>query len=132
MENLRVALCQVNPTVGEISSNTEKILGFWKRADQDGAHVAVFPELSLVGYPPEDLLYKTEFLEANQVALEKLVSHSKHIATALLVGFVDQDESGIYNAAALVSKGRMVSLYHKIFLPNYGVFDEKRYFNEGK
>ncbi|MFN4215818.1 MAG: NAD+ synthase [Brevinematales bacterium] len=132
MENLRVALCQVNPTVGEISSNTEKILGFWKRADQEGVHIAVFPELSLVGYPPEDLLYKTEFLEANQVALEKLVSHSKHISTALLVGFVDQDESGIYNAAALVSNGRVVSLYHKIFLPNYGVFDEKRYFNEGK
>ncbi len=132
VKNLRVALCQVNPTVGDISSNTEKILGFWRQANQDGAHIAVFPELSLVGYPPEDLLYKTEFLEANQEALAKLVGHSKHFSTALLVGFVDQDESGIYNAAALVAGGKIVSVYHKIFLPNYGVFDEKRYFNEGK
>ncbi|MCX7883361.1 MAG: NAD+ synthase [Brevinematales bacterium] len=132
MTGLRVSLCQMNPTVGDIGYNMEKILSFWKHASQDHAHIAVFPELALVGYPPEDLLYKREFLEANQKAIDRLVKHSRHISSALLVGFVDQDESGIYNAAVMIGGGRIISRYHKIFLPNYGVFDEKRYFNEGR
>ncbi|URA11302.1 NAD+ synthase [Thermospira aquatica] len=132
MSSLRIALCQVNPTVGDIHNNTEKILSFWKNASHDGAHIAVFPELCLPGYPPEDLLYKTEFLQANLAALNRLVESSQKIPTALIVGFIDQDESGIYNAAALIANGEIIDIYHKIFLPNYGVFDEKRYFNEGK
>jgi len=132
MKTLRVALCQINTTVGDISTNTQKILDLWQRASRDQAHVAVFPELTITGYPPEDLLFKTEFLDANRQALSWLTGYSHHLSCALLVGFVDQDESGIYNAAALIAGGEIQTIYHKIFLPNYGVFDEKRYFNEGK
>jgi NAD+ synthase (glutamine-hydrolysing) len=132
MQTLRIALCQINTTVGDIDANKEKILSYWERAKKDQAHLAVFPELTLTGYPPEDLLYKSEFIDANRRALDELVKSSRRHSTALVVGFVDQDESGIYNSCALIFGGEIIDVYHKIFLPNYGVFDEKRYFLEGR
>ena len=132
MQTLRIALCQINTTVGDIDANKEKILSYWERAKKDQAHLAVFPELTLTGYPPEDLLYKSEFIDANRRALDELVKSSRRHSTALVVGFVDQDESGIYNSCALIFEGEIIDVYHKIFLPNYGVFDEKRYFLEGR
>ncbi len=128
MKTLRVGLAQINTTVGALKENAKKIKDHIKRAYEAGCHIVVFPELAITGYPPEDLLLKPQFIEDNLAALEDVVSETPDIVA--IVGFVDRKRD-IHNAAAVVHNGRVVDVYHKVFLPNYGVFDEKRYFAEG-
>ena len=124
----RIALAQMNATVGDLEGNAEKILRFAEEARKEGADLVAFPELALTGYPPEDLLLKPSFIEGNLRVLRELVPKLKGIIS--VVGFVDKD-ADIYNAAAIVVDGKMVGVYHKVYLPNYGVFDEDRYFKPG-
>ena len=125
---LRVALAQLNPTVGDLAGNTRQILEWVERARDGGADLVAFPELAITGYPPEDLLLKPSFVRENLRHLEKVVEASAGIA--IVVGFVDMDHD-IYNAAALAFDGELKGVYHKFYLPNYGVFDEERYFRRG-
>jgi NAD+ synthase (glutamine-hydrolysing) len=130
MQFLRLALAQMNPTVGDLSGNAERILGLIKKAKRAKADFAVFPELALTGYPPEDLILKPQFISDNLAEIRKLSRLVSDIAA--FVGFVDAGENGeIYNAAALIADGRIVDIYRKMLLPNYGVFDEFRYFRPG-
>ena len=126
--NFRLALAQINTTVGDIPGNTAKILDYIQRARDAHADLVAFPELAITGYPPEDLLFNTAFLQANTAALEKIAAASQGIA--VVVGCVDVGRD-IFNAAALAFGGKLIDLYHKMYLPNYGVFDEDRYFRRG-
>lgn len=129
---LRVALAQVNVTVGDLEGNRAKILQSMRQAHAAGAHIVCFPELALTGYPPEDLLLKPGFVSANQAALQELITASRDLpGLTSVLGFVDRVHD-IFNAAAIVYEGRLVGVYHKHYLPNYGVFDEDRYFQEGQ
>ncbi len=128
MEILRIALAQVNMTLGDFENNFKKIIYHINRAISDEVDIITFPELALSGYPPEDLLNNNDFLEANKIYINKIVKHAKNIAA--VVGFVDHNE-GPYNAAAIICDQNLVDVYHKVLLPNYGVFDEKRHFKAG-
>jgi NAD+ synthase (glutamine-hydrolysing) len=128
MTTLRIALAQINLTVGDISGNLAKIKHYLAEARQQQAGIVLFPELTLAGYPPEDLLLKPGFAAANQAALQELLPHS-HGLTAI-VGFVDRQDD-LYNAVAVLHHGVLAGVYHKAFLPNYAVFDEDRYFGRG-
>ncbi len=128
MRRVRVALAQVNPTVGAIEANARLCADRLARARDLGADIVAFPELCLTGYPPEDLLFKPAFIEANLRALADLAVQSRGITA--VVGFVDKRDD-IYNAAAVLHDGAHVGTYHKQYLPNYGVFDENRYFQAG-
>lgn len=125
---LRLALAQINTCVGDLSGNTEKIIEHIERGRIAGADIVVFPELAITGYPPEDLLLKPSFLEGNLVALERVAAASQDITT--ICGFVDVEDD-IYNAAAVIHNGQVAGVHRKVFLPNYGVFDEFRYFRKG-
>ncbi len=125
----RLALAQINLTVGDLPGNTSRMLESLHRAREAGADLVAFPELATTGYPPEDLLFKKSFIDANLEAMEQVVSASRGIAVVL--GYVQPRESGIANSAAVGCDGRPVDTYDKIFLPNYGVFDEERYFVKG-
>ena len=129
MSIIRLALAQINPTVGDFAGNTAKIIANIERAREVGADVIALPELSLTGYPPEDLLLKPQFIEANLKALDDIITASQEITT--IVGFVAKT-SDIHNAAAVICDGELKGVYHKTFLPNYGVFDEYRYFKAGE
>jgi len=129
LKKIRTALAQINPTVGDLSGNVKKITSCMKKARKLNADLVVFPELAVTGYPPEDLLLKPRFIQDNIDALEKITASAGGIN--VIVGFVDRAE-GIFNAAAVISNGRLVDVYHKKYLPNYGVFDEQRYFRAGK
>jgi NAD+ synthase (glutamine-hydrolysing) len=126
---LRAALAQIDTTVGDIQGNADKIAEYTARARDAGAALVVFPELSLTGYPPEDLLLKTHFLDAVGAALQELATRTRGIAA--LVGFPERHDD-VYNAAALLADGEVAAVYRKIHLPNYGVFDEQRYFQAGE
>jgi NAD+ synthase (glutamine-hydrolysing) len=128
MRTLRVALAQIDTTVGDMPANTAKIIDWIGRARAAGADIVAFPELAVTGYPPEDLVLRRSFIEDNLAALEDVVRATKGIT--VVVGFVDANDD-IYNAAAIISDGRLVHSYHKQYLPNYGVFDEDRYFQRG-
>ncbi len=129
---LRVALAQINVTVGDLEGNKQKILTAMQQASQAGAHIVCVPELALAGYPPEDLLLKPDFVDANLHALQELIEASRAFAgLTAVIGFVDRDHD-IYNAAAIVHEGKLYGTYHKHYLPNYGVFDENRYFQAGR
>ena len=128
MHTIRVGIAQINPTVGDLSSNTRKIIQFIDQAKSSAVDLLTFPELAITGYPPEDLLLKPHFITQNQESLNEIVKHTSDIA--VVVGFVDSD-SDIYNAAAVIYDGKLAGIYHKIYLPNYGVFDENRYFRSG-
>jgi NAD+ synthase (glutamine-hydrolysing) len=125
---LRVALAQINPTVGDIPGNARKIAEHTRAAREEGAALVVFPELSLTGYPPEDLLLKTSFLNRAATALDELAAQTRGIVA--LVGFPESAED-VYNAAAVLADGEVAAIYRKMYLPNYGVFDEQRYFQSG-
>jgi NAD+ synthase (glutamine-hydrolysing) len=127
---VRIALAQMNPTVGDISGNAELILHAIERARSAGAQVVAVPELAVTGYPPEDLLLKKSFVRANLEALEGIASSSGDLLA--IVGFVDAGKDRLYNAAALCHGGRVAAVYRKHLLPNYGVFDEHRYFEPGR
>jgi NAD+ synthase (glutamine-hydrolysing) len=125
---LRVALAQINPTVGDIRGNARKVSDQIARARDEGAGLVVFPELTLSGYPPEDLLLKTSFLDAAQMELRELASQTQGIVA--VVGYPEQADD-VYNTAAVLADGDVVATYRKMYLPNYGVFDEQRYFQSG-
>jgi NAD+ synthase (glutamine-hydrolysing) len=125
---LSVALAQINPTVGDIRGNARRIADNAARARERGASLVVFPELSLTGYPPEDLLLKTGFLDAAERALEELAAQTRGIVA--VVGFPERADD-VYNAAAVLVDGEVAAVYRKMYLPNYGVFDEQRYFQSG-
>src|SRR5437867_4740163 len=125
---LRLAMAQINVVVGDIEGNAQKILDWMDRARDAGADIVTFQELALPGYPPEDLLLKPQFIDASLAALDKVISRSRDII--VIVGFVDRKDD-IFNAAAIAQNGKLVTIYHKIYLPNYGVFDEFRYFQPG-
>lgn len=129
MNTIRVALAQINPTVGDLAGNADVIIDYIARARATGADIVAFPELAVTGYPPEDLLLKPHFVRDNLTVLERIIAASTNLI--VIVGFVDTDGSDIYNAAALIAGGKLVDSYHKAFLPNYGVFDEERYFQRG-
>ncbi|MGQ9733926.1 MAG: NAD+ synthase [Candidatus Bipolaricaulia bacterium] len=126
---LRIGLAQINPTVGDLEGNARKIQDYIARAGEEGVELLAFPELALTGYPPEDLLLKPSFISANLEALAQLVEEIRGITVVL--GFVDRDQD-IYNAAAVIYEGRVAGVHRKVFLPNYAVFDEDRYFAPGR
>jgi NAD+ synthase (glutamine-hydrolysing) len=131
MKPLRIALAQISTTVGDISGNARKVLAWAGRAREAGARIVVFPELALTGYPPEDLLLRADFVEENLSAWRELARGITGITA--VVGFVDRGKDGRnYNAAGIASGGRVRGVYRKMHLPNYGVFDEVRYFGKGK
>lgn len=128
---LRLALAQINPGVGDLAANTAAILRTMQRASEAGVQLVCFPELALTGYPPEDLLLKPGFIRDTRIALDAIITASaKYPDLTAIVGFVERAED-LYNAAAIIHAGRLAGTYHKHFLPNYGVFDENRYFQSG-
>ena len=128
MGRLRVATCQLDLVVGDLDGNVEAMLAALDRAESAGADMAVFPELAVTGYPPEDLLLKPGFVADNRAALEKLAARTGRCAA--VVGFVDAGRD-LYNAAAVCAQGSVKGVYRKRLLPNYSVFDEQRYFAPG-
>ncbi len=128
MRLLRIGLGQINTTVGDLEGNTRRVLETMERARALGVDLVAFPELALTGYPPEDLLFKPAFIEGNLRALDDVVRASAGLT--VVVGFVDRGDD-ITNAAAVAHDGRLAGVYHKQYLPNYGVFDENRYFQAG-
>jgi len=136
MAVLRVALAQMNPTVGDLEGNARKVIYYVQEARRLGADVVAFPELAIPGYPPEDLVLRLSFVRDNVRALLDVVSACRGITA--VVGFIDQPsargelDDDVYNAAAIIHDGRLAGVYHKQRLPNYGVFDEVRYFQAGK
>ncbi len=129
MTTIRIALAQINPTVGDFAGNAAKIISSIERARAAGADIIAVPELSLTGYPPEDLLLKPQFIAANLKALDQIIAASSGIVS--IAGFVDKT-TDIHNAAAIICDGQLKGVYRKNFLPNYGVFDEYRYFDAGQ
>ena len=131
---LRLALAQVNPTVGDLSGNAAKIVSYLRQAEKKQADIVVFPELVLTGYPPEDLILKPQFILDNMTEIGRISKKVPGITA--IVGFIDSNPRGnicrkIYNAAAVMHNGEIIDIYHKVMLPNYGVFDEMRYFTPG-
>ncbi|MFN2556444.1 MAG: NAD+ synthase [Nitriliruptorales bacterium] len=143
---LRLALAQINPLVGDVDGNTNLVLAAWREAARQGADLAVFPELVVSGYPPEDLLLKAEFVAANGEAIERAAAQGPE-GTVAVVGFVARDgraadtrewdftvpaRDDLHDSAAVLADGDVVSVYHKRRLPTYGVFDEARWFTAGQ
>ncbi|PZG02131.1 NAD+ synthase [Micromonospora deserti] len=145
MPTLRLALCQVNPTVGDLSGNADLVRAWTRKAADAGAQLVAFPEMMLTGYPVEDLVFRRSFVSASKAALERLAADLAADGSGelpVLVGYLDADGPpqvsgdaepgrGARNAAALLHRGRIVATYFKHHLPNYGVFDEDRYFVPG-
>ena len=129
---MKIALAQINPKVGDFSGNARKVAEMAARAKAMGADLAVFPELTIMGYPPRDLVEHARFVDAGIETLEKL---AQNIALPSFVGFVARNHTGsgkpLHNSAALLSNGRIASVHHKSLLPTYDVFDEDRYFEPG-
>ena len=128
MTVLRLALAQLNPTVGDLDGNLAKLIGAYDRAEASGCDLIAYPELSITGYPPEDLVLKPGFVADNRATLEAFAAHTGECVA--VVGFVDADRD-LYNAAAVCVRGEIVGTYRKRLLPNYAVFDEQRYFTPG-
>jgi len=126
---MRVALGQFNALVGDLSGNVKKMCAMCAEAAEAGAELVIFPELAVCGYPPEDLLYKKHFLQDNHRAVEKLAANCPQ--TMMIVGFAEDYQGNSYNSAAVLQAGRISKIYRKGLLPNYDVFDERRYFQPG-
>jgi len=124
---MRIGLAQINSTVGGFEENFEKIRGYIDQAKRRKLNIIVFPELALCGYPPQDLLFKRSFLKANLFYLNKLKKHLKGELLAI-VGYASQKKGRLFNSLAVLSKDKIIDIYSKIHLPNYGVFGQKRYF----
>ncbi|MDI6786665.1 MAG: NAD+ synthase [bacterium] len=129
METLRLAIAQINCTVGDLIGNTQKICDYIKRALEMEVDLLVFPEMAIPGYPPEDLLHKPHFIQDNLDYLQKVIRHTGDITVA--VGFIDKKDDKIYNAVSIIHMNSICGVYHKVNLPNYSVFDEVRYFSSG-
>jgi len=146
MRSFRIAMVQMNPTVGDLDGNVKRIVGWLREARKAKADLVAFPELAVTGYPPEDLLLKPRFVADNRLALQEVVRECRDIAA--VVGYVGQGVASdhksvsptvvpagrheLYNAAAVIAERRVAATYNKWFLPNYGVFDESRYFHPGR
>lgn len=146
MRSLRIAMVQMNPTVGDLDGNVKRIVGWLREARKAKADLVAFPELAVTGYPPEDLLLKPRFVEDNRLALQQVARECRGLAA--VVGYVGQGVASehksvsptvvpagrheLYNAAAVIAERRVVTTYSKWCLPNYGVFDESRYFHPGR
>ena len=128
MRSFRLALAQINPTVGDLDGNARKIIQMIDQARALSADLVAFPEMAITGYPAEDLLFKPSFIQDNIKAVREVAAAARDIA--VVVGFVDAD-SDIYNASAVAYGGELVGVYRKMYLPTYGVFDEDRYFKRG-
>src|SRR3990170_774787 len=128
---IRIALGQVNTTVCDLDGNVAALAEWASRATGAGADLVCFPELAITGYPPEDLVLRPRFVDENLAALDELARRTA-AGCAVLTGFIDRSRRGLHNAAALHSGGEVVARYQKVKLPNYGVFDEKRYFVPGE
>jgi len=128
MRRLRIALAQINPTVGDFEGNVRRIVDGVEQARALGAGLVAFPELAVPGYPPEDLVFKSAFIEANLRALDAVTRAARGLTA--VVGFIDKRQD-VFNAAAVIHDGAIGGIYHKQYLPNYGVFDENRYFQAG-
>ncbi len=126
---MRVALAQFNAVVGDLTGNTENMRSIYAQAVESEVDLLVFPELSLCGYPPEDLLYKKHFLKDTRRAIEQFAADCPDIT--IVAGFAEDYKGKIYNAAAVLRGGGISEIYRKSMLPNYGVFDEQRYFHPG-
>lgn len=126
---MKIGLAQINPTVGDLPGNTELILKTYQEAIEQNVDLVVFPELVLTGYPPEDLLLRKTFVQDNLKALQKISTQVNK--AAIVLGFIDQNKNSLFNAAAWIENKKIKNIYHKHLLPNYGVFDEKRYFTPG-
>ncbi|MDP3789747.1 MAG: NAD+ synthase [Candidatus Omnitrophota bacterium] len=129
-KHIRLALAQINCTVGDLSGNCEKICQYISKAESAGADIVSFPELAVTGYPPEDLLFKAHFVERNIDTLKRIAKRADDIV--VIVGFADRRGSKVFNSAAVLHRGKIIAIYHKMLLPNYGVFDEVRYFKFGE
>jgi NAD+ synthase (glutamine-hydrolysing) len=130
--SLRLALAQINPSVGDLAGNARCIIAGLDAAAAQSAQLVCFPELALTGYPPEDLLLKASFIRDTRAALDDVIAATKaYPDLTAVVGFVERAED-LYNAAAIIHAGELAGVYHKHFLPNYGVFDENRYFQAGE
>lgn len=129
MNQLRLALAQLNPTVGDLTGNRARAVEALHQARQLGADLVVFPELYITGYPPEDLLLKPQFVTAAGEAVSSLLPETKGLIA--IIGFPHFDRD-VYNSAAVMADGKLLGIYNKNYLPNYGVFDENRYFAQGK
>jgi NAD+ synthase (glutamine-hydrolysing) len=129
VERLRLAGAQIDPVVGDVDGNVDRVLSAYREASDRGAHLVVFPELAVTGYPPEDLVFKPGFLAASRDGVHRVAAATGQAAA--VVGFVDSTHAGPANAAALCRDGQVLAVYHKVLLPNYGVFDEERYFVPG-
>ena len=125
MTKIRIALAQINVTVGDLASNVRRIVTYLERARGVGADLVVFPELAVTGYPPEDLLLKPSFIAANRAAVGEIAAATRGLTA--IVGFADV-AGDVYNAAAVLHDGALAGIYRKHYLPTYGVFDEDRYF----
>src|SRR6266550_2638349 len=130
---MKIALAQINPTVGDIAGNCRKILDFIDQAKSRGAKVVVFPELSIIGYPPKDLLLKPRFIEDNLRGLQQIASRVTGIDA--VVGYAERNSAPVgrplHNAVAVIRDGKIISRHFKTLLPTYDVFDESRYFEPG-
>jgi NAD+ synthase (glutamine-hydrolysing) len=130
MVRVRVAACQINTVVGDLEGNAERIGKALQEAEQGGADLAIFPELTVTGYPPEDLLGRPAFIADNQAVFAGIAAASG--SCAAVIGYVDSDPAGrLFNSAALCAGGKVLGTYRKHLLPNYGVFDEQRWFTAG-
>ncbi|SDC05680.1 NAD+ synthase (glutamine-hydrolysing) [Geotoga petraea] len=127
---MRISLAQMNARVGDYDFNYNKIIDFIEKAVENKSDIILFPELTLNGYPPEDLILKTQFLRESREYTEKIIEYSKRKNIIIIFGAIDWDIES-YNSAFVVYKGRKILDYRKMFLPNYSVFDEKRYFTNG-
>ena len=127
---LTIALAQLNLTVGDIEGNSRKIIQTLDQARQLTADLVVFPELCITGYPPEDLLFRQDFLAQADRAVQQILAHTQNITA--IIGVPVQHQSQLFNAALAIANGQIIAEYHKQALPNYGVFDEQRYFAAGQ
>ena len=127
-QDINVAVCQINPILGDFNNNLKKISSNYLEAVKKGADIVIFPEMSITGYPPQDLLSNNKFIKKN---LSSINDFSKIVTIPCVVGFVDSVNGKNYNAAAICQNGNIAFKYHKIHLPNYDVFDERRYFSSG-
>ena len=123
---MKVALAQINPIVGDIKGNTDKIISMIKKIKAD---IIVFPELSVTGYSPQDLLLKNNFVGENMSSIKKIAQNTKN--KAAIVGFVERAYGNLFNSAAVIKNRQIIEVHHKISLPNYTIFDEKRVFKSG-
>jgi NAD+ synthase (glutamine-hydrolysing) len=128
--NVRLGLAQINTTVGDLDGNRKKILEYLERARAEGVDLIAFPELTLTGYPPEDLLFRSDLLRATHETLRELIPKVRGLVA--VIGFVEHEHDRLYNAAAVICDGQLVGVSRKHCLPNYGVFDELRYFHPGE